>query len=183
MITILIACDLDECVNDFVQQLLPLYNKKYNDNLAYNRITQYNLSEFIKPECTQIFNEFVNDQFIDGLNVAPDAVDVLTHLSKRHEIYFVTAGHPYTLRARDGWMERTFPFYRSSNLIVCRTKQLLAMDVLIDDHELNLVGGKYKGFLINKPWNKEFATSLFGITRVYGFADIPRYIQDMERRY
>lgn len=183
MIKIRIATDIDECLNDMLAKILPLYNEKYGDDLHYREFTKYNVDAFIKPECNNLFEEFANDDLIASTVPAPDSVDVLSELAKRHDIYFVTAGHPYTAKARDIWLGHHFPFYQSRNLIMCREKQLLDMDVLIDDYEMNLIGGRYKKFLISKPWNKEFATSLFGITRVYGFAEIPKYIRDMEHRY
>ena len=167
-----------------LELILPLYNEKYGDNIQYNQITQYDLAPMLKPDCINIFQEFTTDDLILSTTPALDSVEVLTNLSKRHDIYFVTAGHPYTARARDIWLEQHFhSFYQSRNLILCREKQLLDMDVLVDDYEMNLIGGRFKRILVNKPWNKEFATSLFGITRIYGFSELPKIIEDMERRY
>lgn len=181
-ITIRIGVDLDETINDMTAQIIPLYNAKYNDNIKYEDITEYDMRPFLKPECKHIWEEFVNDEFYAGLNVAPHAVDVLTELNKKHEIFFVTAGHPYTLRARDNWLERHFPFYKSSNLIVCREKQMLKLDFMIDDYENNLIEGSAYGLLIDKPWNRKATTRIYRIKRIFGLEEVPKIIRDFEKR-
>lgn len=182
-ITIRIGVDLDETINDMTAQIIPLYNAKYNDSIRYEDITEYDMKPFLKPECKHIWEEFVDDRFYAGLTVAPNAVDVLSGLNKEHEIFFVTAGHPYTLAARDRWLEKNFSFYKSSNLIVCRTKQLLDLDVLIDDYEYNLIGGRYYGILVDKPWNQEIAPRLYHMKRIFHLSEVPKIVYDLEKSY
>lgn len=165
-----------------LSKILPLYNAKYADTLQEEFIYQYDLSPIISKSCKNIFEEFANTDLIMSTEVAEGAIDVLTYLSKRHDIYFVTAGHPYTIAARDDWLSEHFGFYRSSHLIVCRKKQLLNADVLIEDYENNLIGGVYHKILINKPWNKHIATELFGIKRIFGWEEVPAIIENIERR-
>lgn len=75
-----------------------------------------------------------------------------------------------------------FSFYRSSNLIVCREKQLLNLNVLIDDYQNNLIGGGYLGLLMTKHWNEHFAAKCFGIERIFGWKEVPAIISRLERR-
>jgi 5'(3')-deoxyribonucleotidase len=138
---------------------------------------------FIKPECKCIWEEFVDDSFYASLNVAPGAIDVLGELVKKHEIYFVTAGHPYTMRARDTWLERIFPFYKSGSLIMCRTKQLLDLDILVDDYEFNLIGGKYLGLLMDRPWNQDIAPRAFRMKRIFHLSEVPNIVYELEKSY
>lgn len=162
-------------------KILPLYNAKYDDSLLYNHINQYEMKQFVKPECKNIFEEFVDGDFYAGLDVAPGAVDVLSELAKKHDIYFVTAGHPYTMKARDEWLERIFSFYRSGSLIMCRMKQLLDLDILVDDYEFNLIGGKYLGLLLDRPWNQDIAPRAFRMKRIFDITEVPRIVHDIEK--
>lgn len=165
-----------------LQEILPLYNNKYADTLQEEFIYQYDLSPIVSASCKSVFAEFADYNLIMSAEVADGAIDALTYLSKYHDIYFVTAGHPYTAAARDDWLSMHFGFYRSSHLIICREKQLLNVDVLIDDYENNLIGGMYEKLLMNKPWNQHVATELFGIKRIFGWNEVPAIIENIERR-
>lgn len=182
MKTIKIAVDIDETILLMLDKILPLYNTKYADTLQEEFIYQYDLSPIVSKACKNIFSEFADYPLIMSAEVAEGAIDVLTYLSKYHDIYFVTAGHPYTASARDDFLSMHFPFYRSSHLIMCREKQLLNVDVLIDDYENNLIGGAYAKILMTKNWNKHVATELYGIKRIFGWEEAPSLIEDYERR-
>jgi 5'(3')-deoxyribonucleotidase len=177
-----IATDIDEVLNNMLSKILTLYNAKYGDCLQEEGIYEYSLSSVINPLCTNVFQEFADYNLIMSTDVAEGAVEALTHLAKRHDIYFVTAGHPYTVAARDDWLGRTFDFYKSSHLIVCREKQLLNVDVLIDDYENNLIGGDYYRLLMTRNWNKNFAAEAFGIKRIFGWKEVPAIIERLERK-
>lgn len=164
-----------------LDKILPLYNEKYSDTLSEDRIYQYDMSPIVSAACPNIFSEFADYNLIMSAEVADGAVDALSYLAKCHDIYFVTAGHPYTAAARDDWLAKHFPFYRSSHLIVCREKQLLNVDVLIDDWENNLIGGTYAKILMTRNWNKHFAAEAFGIKRIFGWREVPKIIQELGR--
>ena len=165
-----------------LQEILPLYNDKYADTLQEEFIYQYDLSPIVSASCKNIFSEFADYNLIMSAEVADGAIDALTYLSKYHDIYFVTAGHPDTAAARDDWLSMHFGFYRSSHLIICREKQLINADVMIDDYENNLIGGAYKKLLMNKPWNQHVATNLYGIERIFGWNEVPALIDKIDRR-
>lgn len=175
---------MDEVVNNMTAKLIPLYNSKYKGTLKFEDITEYNIRPFIKPECKNIFEEFVDDQFYADLDVAEGAVEVLSEIQKENDIYFATAGHPYTMRARDNWLEKHFGrFYRSGSLISIREKQLLKVDMLVDDYEENLIGGSYYGVLVDKPWNKEVPTRLYRMQRISKMAELPKIVHDLKKGF
>lgn len=172
---------MDEVLTNLLDKILPMYNKDYNDNLTLDKITQYEMKPFIKPECKNLFEEYVDDKLYESLDVVPNAVEVLTELAKNHDVYFATAGHPYTMRARDNWLTKTFSFYRTGSLISIREKPLLRVDFLVDDYEENLIGGHYYGLLVDKPYNKDFPERLYRIKRIFDIAEVPKIIRDFEK--
>lgn len=151
-----IGVDMDEVINDMIAKLIDAYNEKYFDNVKYSDLTTYDFFHLLKPECVNPFKEFCSYSFMIDLVVESNAVEALTELNTHHDIYFVTAGYPETMAARDSWLRMKFPFYKPEMLIGCVMKQLLKLDVLIDDYPANLVGGDYVGLLVNKPWNRSF---------------------------
>lgn len=159
-----VLVDMDEVLNDLVPTILAKYNEKYNDNIEISDITNYHLHKFLKPECTNIFKEFVDDDLILSLNVKPYAIEVLEQLNKDNQIYFVTAGHPATAKARDKWLQKTFPFYRGNQLVLCRDKHIIKADLMIDDCPNNIIAAQCSHkFLLDMPWNRATNLHKYGI--------------------
>ena len=170
------SCDIDEFLNDLVFQAVKLYNVTYRQSLNYYSIDQYDIKPFLVPECKNIWQEFVTEEFIRNLHVEDTAVETLHILNERLDLYFVTAGHPNTMRARDQWLASKFDFYKSNMLIGCQHKQMLKVNYMGDDFEGNLIGGDYKGFLMNRPWNRKFDAEANGIIRINKVSDLLKYI-------
>lgn len=168
--------DMDETLSPFIYEVVKAYNRTYRKDLNYYDIDQYDITPFIVPECKNIWQEFCTDRFIRELIVEPTAVETLCKLNETYDIYFVTAGHPNTMKARDQWLAAHFPFYKSSMLIASREKQMIKLNYLTDDFEGNLVGGDYRGFLVNRPWNRKFDAEAHGITRISFAEDVLKYI-------
>lgn len=176
-----LGIDMDETLNDMIAQLIPLYNEKYCDNIRFEQITDYNIYKFLKPECTDIFQEFVDDKFMSNLNIFPGAVDSLSRIAKRHEVYFVTAGDPYTMKARDDWLKRKLHFYSTDMLIVCKHKHLIKYDVLVDDCAQNVIGGNALGILFDKPWNANIHTQNGKTKRIKNFEELESIVKQREK--
>ncbi|MEG1620618.1 MAG: hypothetical protein RR322_01780 [Oscillospiraceae bacterium] len=174
----IIATDLDECVFDnFVAKLLELYNAKYNDNLVFSNITDYNINKFLKPECKNIFQEFADDSFIHSLSISQGTIEFLKWANEYGELVFITAGHPNTIKSRHSVLAKNLDFYNSKYLWRGENKKLLKCDYLIDDCIDNLKGNFANTICINRPWNKTGYVDL----RVDGFFEIKKYILEQER--
>ena len=65
-----------------------------------------------------------------------------------------------------------FPFLSKEQIIRENNKQKIFGDILIDDGVHNLIGGRYKKFLFNRPNNSEFNEKEYDITRVYSWKEV-----------
>lgn len=173
----IVGCDIDEVINTQIKEILKLYNAKYNDNLKYDDITDYNIQHFLKSECKHLFEEFCTDDFIEGLQILQEDIEALTMLNSECEFYFCTARHPFVMAATDRWLEKNFPWYRSGQLIRCKDKHLMKFDYLIDDYIGNLVGGIYRKIMVTRPWNIGFG-HVDGIDRVYSLKEACEIIKN-----
>lgn len=175
-----IAFDLDGVTNNLVKAIIKEYNERYFDNLKYENITTYRFQSLLKPEAGNIFETLCTFGFMVGLDVVENAVEVLTRLNERHEIYFATAGHPDTMGARHAWLKQHFPFYKPEMLIACADKRLLNVDVLVDDC-LEHFGGwaSYLGIVYDAPYNR---TGDGGMLRARSFLEVESLICEYERR-
>ena len=168
-----IGIDMDETINTFIHDLIEKYNDRYDDILTFNEVFDYNIRKFLKPECKDIFAEFCDNEFMSNLKLVAGAKNVIDKLHETEDIYFVTAGYPETVFARHKWLKRHFEWYNHGNLIICTNKQMLKLDVLIDDHYDNLINGCYRSILIDKPWNRKYNT-----IRAYNWFEVPQKINE-----
>lgn len=171
-----LAVDIDETlVDDLVATLLVEYNKKYNDNVKFEDITEYNIQKFLKPECKDIFAEFANEELFEKLKPKEGSYVLLNFLNNYYNIYFLTAGDPITMPYRDKWLKKYYDsFYKSRRLVMCKDKFLFNCDILIDDCQENLkwMPSKCMKILFNQPWNTNFNAELNGMFRVNDWTDI-----------
>ncbi|WP_206459319.1 5' nucleotidase, NT5C type [Anaerovorax sp. IOR16] len=148
---LIIGIDVDETLNTMMSDILIPYNNKYNDYLNINDFTDYDVRKFIKKECKNIFSEFCSNEFVSNIGVQPYCQDVISELSKFHNIYYVTATSPETVFGKHQWLSKNIQSYNSGKLIIMSDKTRFNGDVLIDDHFDNLIN--FNGFkiLLTKP--------------------------------
>ena len=170
-----ILCDIDGVVNDLVEKVIAAYNKKYNDNINVNDITEYNVQQFLKPECKNVWMEFCTDELLSTLEPTQDSLEVITELMGKHDFYFLSRTFPAHVKAKDQWLREKFPLYTDKMLITCANKHLVHGDILIDDYLDNLNENVKLNLIFDKPWNQAKIKSP-NIKRVYSWNDIKAII-------
>ena len=185
----IIACDVDNVLNNLTESVLKVYNADHNDNLKIEDIKSYSIEDYVKPEFKKGFPSlFLDKRVWKGISVIPDCVEVLKKwYDNGHEIYFVTATNTENMHKKAEWLQRTFPFMDvRKNLICMQKKQMLSgnIDVLIDDCIDNLDNGKYHSIVFDYPWNQDeyrVPDSPFNYRflshRAYNWEDIDRQLQ------
>lgn len=176
-----ILCDIDCVVNNLVSALLAKYNEKYNDSLTLDDITDYDITQFVKPECENIFKEFCTDEFLENLELQPKAKEVIEELIQYHDLYFVSSTFPSHVCAKDQWLQKNIKWYDSSKLIICRNKTLVHGDVLIDDCLGNFVFDPRKcpvrlNIVFDRPWNHNYNVDNANTIRANGWEEIKNII-------
>ena len=159
---IIVGCDLDDTLWDFVGMLLTHYNADYNDNLTKDDIKGWATHKYIKSEGKDIF-KYANWVSLTRLQIPAKTKETLIGLMEDNDIdlKFVTACKPEGLSYRKKALLNNLGdcFVSEKQLdkmLFCMPdKSLFAGDFLIDDCHDNVSDGKYCGILINKPWNKE----------------------------
>lgn len=166
-----ILCDIDGVVDDLVEQITDKYNEAYNDNLTLDQITKYNMNEFTKPECEDVFDEFCTPELILNMNPIEGAVEAVTELMKKHDFYFITSTIPENVGYKNSWLKEYFPLYTEKMLIVAYDKSVVPGDILIDDYANNLHSNVKLNLLYNRPWNMGVQEKA-NYKRVYNWNDI-----------
>jgi 5'-nucleotidase len=155
----IILVDVDSTVADLMPEWLRLYNNDYSDTLTPEKITDWDMTRFVHPDCgTRIFSYLLLDTLYDNVKPIQGALESTQELENLgHRIVFVSSGvYAYP---KYQWMERNgFNVGKwGSNYIVCHDKSLIRGDILIDDGVHNIEAFKnLDAILFDQPWNRSF---------------------------
>jgi 5'-nucleotidase len=136
-----ILCDMDAIVADLLTPWLLAYNQKYADNLTVNGILDWDLHQFVKPECgLEIYALLKQPGLFLGLAPIPGAIDAIHALEDAgHSVTIVTAGASsnHCPGEKLAWCKRHLGFSRRK-VFIGHEKHLLRGDVFIDDSPVNI---------------------------------------------
>lgn len=184
MIQIKIGIDIDNVVFSTTQAVLDVHYENTGERLCLSDIKTYCIENYVSEEYKKDFyRNFLNKRVWKKAELLPNCVDTIRQLHDiGHEIYFVTATGTMNIHKKFELLRRTFPFIEvEKRLIVTQCKQMIKLDVLIDDCIDNLVGADYFGILFNYPWNENYEGSILNnngetIERVDSWSEIPNVI-------
>lgn len=159
-----IAIDLDDTLYDFVGLLLEDYNKKYGDYIRKEDVTDWDIHQFLKPECESIFKEFATEELFKKCVIGKETINLLERLHGIANIYFVTSCAPRGLEWRAEILRRYLSFYNDSMLVRLKDKSHFVCDYIVDDNPMNCIYSYGKSLCIAQPWNEGVATRV-NITR------------------
>lgn len=154
----IVGIDMDDTLYEFVKPLLSNYNLRYNDRVSYHDITDWDIHRFLKPECQNIFEEFITGGFFDGLSIPRNVTNWLSLLNVIANIQFVTAGHSETIPWRAALLMRELDFFEDSMLVKLTEKSMFVSDYFIDDNratcrQIMKTSPNTKVLQIARPWN------------------------------
>ncbi len=154
-----LGIDLDGVCADTVGRWLELYNKEYSDCLTHANIIRWELHEFVKPECgTKLYNYLNEEKFFSGLDPIPGCTEALAELHELgHELFIVTASPrkaPTAAFDKLSWVEKHFPFFDTKNFITTHRKDMIDVEILLDDSPHNLLTFPGMACAFDQPWNQ-----------------------------
>ena len=180
-----IAIDIDNVIQGTTKAVLEYINERLPDvNLEIKDINAYWIENFLPDEYKWIAAASFNDsamwkkvELIDG---AAQYIEKL--YNDGFEIYFATATTPVNLKKKIKFLKRNLDIpdkYINDHVISIKNKQLLRVDVLIDDFLGNLTGDRtYLSICYDYPWNRTNDKELDSeIIRCKDWADIYDTIQ------
>lgn len=151
----IIGCDVDDVLLNLMESWLRIYNRDFKDNLKKEKITDWDISKFVKPEAKQKIYQYISEpqvfsvaQPIEG---ALESINILK--SKGHRIIYITANSP--LGIKEQWLKGYGFLDKMEDFYLAYDKSLILCDYLIDDRYENVQTAHGKGILVNRPWNKK----------------------------
>ena len=181
-----IGFDLDGVVVDSPQQVVNYVNERLGLNLCINDFKTYSMEDALPDQYKWIIDMAFKDPAMwKKVGLIDGAYEVIKKLwDEGHNIYFVTSSLPQNLRKKIGRLSRNLDFFPKDyvwrHTINTQCKQLIRLDILVDDALFNLIGDKeYMSICIDMPYNQT-NENIPMFTRAYNWQDIYDNIKMIE---
>ena len=155
----IIGIDVDSTVCNTTESVIAQHYIDTGEKLTLDDIKTYYIENYVSDDYKDDFHLiFFKKEMWKRVKVIPHCVEVIKRLhDKGDSIYFVTSTEPQNITKKARFLQRTFPFLDIRKcLITTHCKQMIGVDILIDDYEMNLINGSYFGILMDYPWNANF---------------------------
>lgn len=180
-----VLVDMDDTIIDLLSHWVNYLNITHNLSVKTEDINDWDIVQFF-PTLTkeQVFAPLFADGFWSTVTPKQDAVKYLKMLKNDgYKVIICTNTNYKTLREKmENVLFKYFDFISWNDVVITYHKQLLNADFLIDDGVHNLVGGRYKGILMDAPHNKNFNEQKHGIIRVKTWSEAYALIKDMTEK-
>ena len=154
-----IGLDVDNTIVNTTSCVIAQHYADTGEKLTLDDIKTYYIENYVSDDYKDDFHLiFLKKEMWKRVKVIPHCVEVIKRLHDRGDsIYFVTSTEPQNVAKKARFLQRTFPFLDIRKcLITTHCKQMIGVDILIDDYEMNLINGSYFGILMDYPWNRNF---------------------------
>ena len=175
-----ILVDVDSVVLDLMPVWLDRYNADYNDTLTVDRITEWNMEKFVKPECGVRIYKYLEqpDLYEDVRTIGGAWLTIHEFLLENNEVIYVSAGFYPAPKIR--CLRRHGLEANEDNFIATARKDCVYGDVLIDDNPKNINLFPYPGVLYTQPWNAEVELRNNTLdTRANGWLEVRKIVRCM----
>jgi 5'(3')-deoxyribonucleotidase len=162
---------MDDVLADASKEILRIINDINGLSIEKDFFKTHNFYDFIKNVSYKSYRDHLFEPgFFRNLDPLADSQKVVKELSEKHEVFIVSAAmeFPNSLREKYDWMQEHFSFISWKNLMLCGDKSVVKGDVIIDDHEKNLITFDGETLLFDAMHNQH----IDGYKRVYNWKEI-----------
>lgn len=148
--------DQDDVLAEYIKGVAEAYNQKYGTMKCAEECVTWNLHSVFGEEVETIMHE---PDLFRNLKAVPHALEVFERLytSGLFEMYIVTAAQPCSVEAKHEWIKEYLPFFPQDRIIVCRKKNMIKGDYLLDDGMHNIedfASGGGTPIIFERPHNR-----------------------------
>lgn len=157
----IIGFDLDGTVVDSPQQVVHYINERLGLSLTMDDFKTYSMEDALPQQYKWIVDMAFRDSAmwkkVDIINGAYDIIKTL--YEEGHDIYFVTSSLPLNLHKKINHLTRCLDFFPKDyvwrHTINTHHKQMIKLDILVDDALFNLDGDReYYSVCMDMPYNQ-----------------------------
>ncbi len=163
-----LGIDVDDVLVSLVPIWLDIFNSKTGHDIKPEDIKSWNIESYIPEEHRKYFWSILStEELWETIQPLTDSQMYIKRLSEEYDLYLITATHWTNATMKGNMLNRLFPFIDIyKKLIIGSNKQIIDINLLIDDGCHNLTSGLYNKILYTQPWNKDFNCKEHGILRV-----------------
>lgn len=115
---------------------------------------------------------FSKVDFVENQPIIPGAKSFVEQLSKKADVFFITAVGASCMTARAQRLIKDFPCVPERNILLGARKDLLNLDILLDDGAHNILGSSATyPVLFRRPWNNH-VTGLLSVNSYSAFLQL-----------
>lgn len=184
----IIGVDLDDVLWDLLKAWLDRYNDIADDNVLPTDIKSWDIAQYINNGTREmLFYILEQNDFWDTVKPIPESRVYLKELiDDGYDVNIVTASSYKILKPKMIRFYELFPFIKNRQVIVTERKQMIDLDVLIDDNPANLCDSSYTKVLFDAPHNQWCNEQEIGAVRLSNWKDVYEFIKEkfpIERSY
>jgi len=136
-----IAIDMDDVMADASGRFIEYAFNKLGRKLEKHHLEGRDWATVVGMPHEDVRSWLFEAGFFKGMQVMPDCKEVMEELTKKYEVFIVSAAieFPESLKEKVEWLAEHFPFISWKHIVLCGHKYMIKADFLIDDHEKNLI--------------------------------------------
>lgn len=173
-----VALDCDDTIYSCNPYAIDLLNKEKGTNYTVNDIKGW--AHGIGEGIDERVKYFDQPDFYTSMPVLPGAKSFVKKLCKVAEVFIVTSVPSSCATARIEAVIRDFPEIKRENILIATRKDIINVDMILDDGSHNIISAKAKfPVLFRKPWNK----NLSGNLAVNNYDDFLHFVDVIRHSY
>ena len=174
-----VALDCDDVLMPCISMALEIKQKEYGFDppLTLDEVTKWSPAG-VRSDC--ILECFEKPSFFRKQRPYPGAQDFVRNLCDKAEVYITTAVPVCAMGIRTEMIKKYFPEIPSDHIVLTSSKDIVNIDVLLDDAPHNILSSKAKfPVAFRRPWNH----SLTGILSVNNYDEFLILIDEIKNRF
>ena len=148
-----IGIDVDDVLFSCNEYAIELANKEFHFDppLSIQECTKWGFKD---SRAEVLLHYYKRADFVRSQPVLPGAAEFVKKVQKKAEVFFITSVPPALMGIRAERLIEEFPFVPEKNIIMGYRKDLVNLDIILDDgaHNINTSNSLYP-VLFRKPWN------------------------------
>ncbi len=168
-----IGLDVDDTLYECNSYAVAIINERHPDEepLRIEEIKSWGGAERHGDERVALYSD---PEFVRTQPITEGAQEFVKKLSEIADVFFVTAVPPRCMSARAERLVQDFPEIPVQNIILGRRKDVLSLDIMLDDgaHNISSSRAAYP-VLFRKPWN----AGLSGLLSVNSYDDFLHFCE------
>lgn len=178
----IIGIDLDDVCWDFLEAWIERHNEITEDDVVLDDIKGWDIGQYIKRGSKEmLFYILEQSDFWQTVQPKTDSSKYLKQLIEDgYEVYIVTTTSHKVLHNKMVRFLDLYPFMDDKQVITTSRKQLIDVDILVDDNPDNLRDGFYNKILFHAPHNRYINEKEIGAYRCYDWNEVYQKIRQLE---